>query len=111
MNKYPDNPIPGDVFHPGEHLKDELEARGLKQKDLVEQTGLSKTEISLILNGKRSITPLIAVKLENALGIDAAFMMRLQVEYEVDKVRQKIKQKVTRSTIPEQKKREIHSRL
>ena len=34
--------VPGDVFHPGEFLSEEMEARGIKQVDLANQLGLSK---------------------------------------------------------------------
>ena len=79
--------IPGDIFHPGEILKDELDARNLSQQKLAEKTGMSKSEVSLIVNGRRNITPLIAVKLESILEIKAEFWMNLQVKYEIDKIK------------------------
>jgi len=79
--------IPGDIFHPGEILKDELDARNLSQQKLAEETGMSKSEVSLIVNGRRNITPLIAVKLESILEIKAEFWMNLQVKYEIDKIK------------------------
>lgn len=79
--------LPGDIFHPGEILKDELDARAFSQQKLAEETGLSKSEVSLIINGRRNITPLIAVKLEMILSIKAEFWMNLQVRYEIDKIK------------------------
>lgn len=96
--------IPGDIFHPGEHIKEELEARGLNQQFLVEKTGMSKSEISLLVHGHRNITPEIAVLLEDALGIDAELWMNLQVKYDLDLVRKKATLAVKRSTLSPAKK-------
>ena len=65
--------IPGDIFHPGEFVKDEMEARKMTQQELADKMHISKSEMSLLLNGHRNITPIIAIKLEKALGIDAEF--------------------------------------
>ena len=37
--------IPGDIFHPGEFIKDELLARGMGQSELVEKIKLSKWQL------------------------------------------------------------------
>lgn len=76
--------IPGDIFHPGEHLKDEIKARDMSQQELADETGLSKSEISLIIHGRRNITPQIAIKLELALDVKAEFWMNLQIKYDID---------------------------
>lgn len=69
--------IPGDIFHPGEIIQDELDARGMSQQDLSDKIKMSKSEISLLLHGHRNITPMIAVLLEKVLGIDAEIWMNL----------------------------------
>jgi HTH-type transcriptional regulator/antitoxin HigA len=79
--------IPGDIFHPGEHLKDEIDAREISQQDLAEATDLSKSEISSIVHGRRKITPKIAFKLELALGVKAEFWMNLQIKYDIDLIK------------------------
>ena len=81
--------IAGDVFHAGEFLMEEMEARGLRQIDLANQIGASKTEISLIVNGKRGITVPMAVKLEKVLGISAETWMNLQIKFEIETLKQK----------------------
>lgn len=86
--------IPGDVFHPGEFLKDEIQARGMRQANLVNVLGLSKSEISLIIHGKRNITVHVAIKLEELLGIDAEIWMNLQIAYEINKVKIQLKNKL-----------------
>ncbi|MDR0607037.1 MAG: helix-turn-helix domain-containing protein [Candidatus Peribacteria bacterium] len=56
------------AVHPGEYLKMELEAREIKQKDFAEVLGISKEEVSFIINGKRNITPRLAARIGQAFG-------------------------------------------
>ena len=44
------------LIHPGEMIKDEIIARGLTQKELAKQMGVSYTVFNEILNGKRPVT-------------------------------------------------------
>lgn len=76
--KYANNMMPSMLIHPGEMLKDEIEARGITQKDLSKRMGVSYTVFNEILNGKRPITTEYALLLEAALGIDAGIWLRLQ---------------------------------
>ena len=57
--------------HPGEVLKDELQARGISQKKFSSLIGVSYTMLNEILNGKRPISADMSLLLEAALGIDA----------------------------------------
>ena len=79
--------IAGDVFHVGEFIKDEIDHIEMKQQQLADKMGISKSEVSLVIHGKRNITPELAIKLEKALDIDAVYWMRLQVRYEIEKIR------------------------
>ena len=69
--------------HPGEVIKDEIEYRGISQKQLSEQIGVPYTMLNEILNGKRPVTPTIAILLEAALGIDAEIFVNMQTRYKV----------------------------
>jgi plasmid maintenance system antidote protein VapI len=42
---YANDLIPGDIFHPGEIIKDEMEAQSMKQSDLVREACERKTKI------------------------------------------------------------------
>ena len=75
------------LIHPGEMLKDEIEARGITQKDLAKRMGVSYTVFNEILNGKRPITTEYALLLEAALGIDAGVWLRLQADYNMQKAK------------------------
>ena len=47
--------------HPGEILKEEIEYRGISQKKLAEQIGISYTMLNEILNAKRPVTETMAL--------------------------------------------------
>ena len=76
------------LIHPGEMIKDEIVARGLTQKDLAQQMGVSYTVFNEILNGKRPVTTEYALLLEAALGTDASIWLGLQAEYNMQKMKQ-----------------------
>ncbi|MEQ8808808.1 MAG: HigA family addiction module antitoxin [Imperialibacter sp.] len=92
--------VPGSAMHPGELLKDELETREMKQVELAKALGIAKNVMSELLGGKRNITPELAVRLEDALGIKAEFWMKYQVAYEIDKIRIKNKKAVEKVNFP-----------
>ena len=62
---------PFQPMHPGEVLKDELEYRGISQRGLAKQIGISYSAFNEMLNGKRSLSPELAMMMEAALGVDA----------------------------------------
>ena len=76
------------LIHPGEMIKDEIIARGLTQKDLAQQMGVSYTVFNEILNGKRPVTTEYALLLEAALGTDANIWIGLQSDYNMQKMKQ-----------------------
>lgn len=71
--------IPGSAMHPGKLLRDELEAREMKQVELAKELGITKNVMSEIIHGKRNLTPELAVRLETVLGIKVEFWMKYQV--------------------------------
>ena len=64
---------PSTPIHPGEILKDELEARGLSQRKFAQTIGVSYSVFNEVVNGKRPITTEYALKIEAATGINAEF--------------------------------------
>ena len=82
------NMISSMLIHPGEMIKDEIMARGLTQKELAQQMGVSYTVFNEILNGKRPVTTEYALLLEAALGTDANIWIGMQAEYNMQKVKQ-----------------------
>ena len=80
--------VPFEATHVGEVIKDELAARNMKQSELSELTGIQKSILNDVIKGKRSLTPEMALLLENALGISATFLMNIQTQYELDCAKQ-----------------------
>ena len=76
------------LTHPGEILKDEIEYRGISQKKLAEQMGMSHSVVNEILNGRRPLTEYNAMLFEAALGVEADTLMRLQLKYNMQVIRQ-----------------------
>lgn len=74
--------------HPGEVLKDELEARGILQRTLANNMGISYKVLNDILNERRSVSIETALLFEAALGISAHTLLGLQTEYDMAKTRQ-----------------------
>ncbi|MGA2820199.1 MAG: HigA family addiction module antitoxin [Anaerolineales bacterium] len=81
---------PAEVFHPGEHLLDELEARGWTQTEFAEIIGRPLRLVNEIINGKRGITPETAREFAAALGTSAEFWMNLDSAYHLWKAREDV---------------------
>ena len=73
--------------HPGEVLKDEIEARGITQRQLAESVGLTYSVVNEILNGRRSLTAKTALMFEAALDVPADALMYLQMKYNMQTTR------------------------
>ena len=82
------NMTSSELIHPGEIIKDESMARGLTQKELSQQMGVSYTVFNEILNGKRPVTTEYALLLEAALGTDANIWLGLQADYNMQRFKQ-----------------------
>ena len=82
------NMTSSELIHPGEMIKDEIIARGLTQKELAQQMGVSYTVFNEILNGKRPVTIEYALLLEAALGTNANIWLGLQADYNMQKIKQ-----------------------
>ncbi len=69
---------------PGEVLAYELELRGMTCTELAKCTGLSEKRVTSILVGKGTgkITPEIAIKLEQALGMPVIYWLNLEANYQ-----------------------------
>lgn len=74
-------PIAAEVFPAGEHLADELDARGWTQADFAEVLGRPAQFVSEIVSGKKEITRESAAQIAAALGTSAEFWLNLQDSY------------------------------
>ena len=90
---------PNYAIHPGVFLKEEMEMMGITQKALAETTGVSKTIINEVINGKRKIGAELAVKLEKALYSPAKYWLNLQAIYDETVARLKLGEWEQRMTV------------
>lgn len=77
------NVEPFEPTHPGDLLKDEIECRGISQRQLAAEMGVSYTVLNDIVNGKRAVNPKFALLCEAALGVPAHVLMGLQTDYDM----------------------------
>ena len=75
--------------HPGDVLKEELEARGISQKKFSELLGVTYSQLNEILNGKRTVTTDFALMVEAALGINPELLINMQTRYNMAIAKQK----------------------
>ena len=68
--------------HRGEVLKDEIEARSLSKSETAPKLGIQPGNLSELFKGSY-ITAVLALKLEELLGISAEFWLNLQNRYEI----------------------------
>ena len=73
--------------HPGEVLKDEIEERGITQRQLADSMGLTYSVVNEILNARRPLTARTALMFEAALDVPADSLMYLQTKYNMQTAR------------------------
>lgn len=81
------NMTPAFPIHPGEMLKDELDARRMTQKELSRILGFSYTVLNEIINGKRAFPADLALMLEELWGTKAYIWINLQADYTLQTIR------------------------
>lgn len=72
---------PARAIHPGEILREELQERGIKQKEFALMIDIQATHLSEFIKGKRHLNEDIAIKLEAQLGIPFSMWMSLHNNY------------------------------
>ena len=75
-------------IHPGEILRDEIEALGLSANQFAAKLCVPVNRITSILNSKRSITADTALRLSCYLGTKPEFWLNLQSAYDLKLARQ-----------------------
>lgn len=80
-NKYHKLKSFGEI-HPGQVLREYLDANGWSQTDLALRTGIASKTINGICNGNTPITPRTALTLEKVFRRPAHFWLNLQRLYD-----------------------------
>ena len=70
---------------PGVTIKEQLEDRGMTQKEFAVRMDMSEKHISKLINGEVRLTPMVAYRLESVLGISASFWNNLEARYQEKK--------------------------
>jgi antitoxin HigA-1 len=91
-------------IHPGEHLKEELDALDMSAAELARQIDVPTNRVTAILNGRRGITGDTALRLSHFFGTSAEFWLNLQSLYELRLAEQKAGKAINR--LPTLKTRE-----
>lgn len=66
---------------PGATIKEQLNDRGMSQKEFAARMDMSQKHISKLINGDVQLTPEVAVRLEMVLGVPAKFWNNLEAIY------------------------------
>ena len=77
---------------PGEMLVEELEARGLSQRQLAALMHRPAQAINEIARGKKALTAETVVELERVLGIPAYLWLRMEARYRLALARQRFRE-------------------
>lgn len=71
------------AIHPGEHIAEELEERGMSAADLARAMGVDRGRVSRLVNGRTAVTGETAILLGRTFGTSPEFWMRLQADYDL----------------------------
>ncbi|MFA7280401.1 MAG: HigA family addiction module antitoxin [Sterolibacterium sp.] len=87
--------------HPGEVLmNDFIEPMGITRYRVAKLAGMQQRRIDEICAGNRSITGDTALRLARLFGIDAAFWMNLQAQYDLETADRKLHKRIEAEVTP-----------
>ena len=75
--------------HPGSLIRDNIDALGLSVAEAADGLGVTRQQLYRVINAEASLTPEMAVRLERAFGGSADTWLRMQINFDLAKVRQK----------------------
>jgi antitoxin HigA-1 len=73
--------------HPGAGLKDDIAALGLTISEAAKGIGVTRQQLYRVINGECSITAEMAMRLEMAIGGSADAWLRMQMNYDLARIR------------------------
>jgi len=84
-------------IHPGAILADELAELQMTAAELARELHIPSNRLYQIIAGRRAMTADTALRLEQWLGVEAAFWMNLQKRYELDLASEEIGDEIKRT--------------
>ncbi len=76
-----------DPAHPGEIIRDAIEAEGWTVSDAASQLGVTRNTLSRVVNGRAGVSPRLALALERLGWSDAGHWVRMQGAYDLARAR------------------------
>jgi antitoxin HigA-1 len=73
--------------HPGRLIKADIDELGISVVDAAKALGISRQQLHAVISGRAGVTPEMAVRLEKALGSTADTWLRMQMNYDLARVR------------------------
>lgn len=83
-----------------ETLRETLEDWGRTQKEISDNTGIIPSHLSEMKTGKRRCTPEYDLRLSRYFGIDPGYFLRLQLNYDLEKVQTELGDTIRRDVQP-----------
>lgn len=79
---------PANYVHPGPWMKRTyLDHFGISVSEMARHVGVSRQNMSALLNGHAAMSAMMALRFEKAFGIEADTLLRMQVAYDLAQVR------------------------
>ncbi|MDN5927118.1 MAG: HigA family addiction module antitoxin [Hyphomicrobiales bacterium] len=75
--------------HPGSLVKDNIEELGLSVADAARGLGVTRQQLYKVIKSESSISPEMAVRLEKAFGGSADTWLRMQMNYDLARARER----------------------
>ena len=75
--------------HPGELIGDNLDELDVSIVDAAKALGITRQQLHNVIAGRSAVTPEMAVKLEKAIGSTADTWLRMQMNYDLARVRKR----------------------
>jgi addiction module HigA family antidote len=73
--------------HPGDLIRDCLDELGVNVTEGAKALGVTRAALSRLINRKAGVSAEMAVRLEKAIGSTAGFWLRLQLNYDLARMR------------------------
>ena len=74
--------------HPGEFIREEIiNEHGLSVNKAAEVLGVGRATLSDLLNGRAALSPEMALRIEQAFGVDMQMLLNMQALYDTHAMR------------------------
>src|SRR4051812_26656364 len=71
---------------PGERIRNEMESRGWTQRDLAKILGRPLPAVNEVIQGKRAMTPEMAIALQGAFGVSATEWLHMEATFRLAQI-------------------------